>query len=107
MQAQDVHDDILRHHRIAARRLHLAERDLRQLRMIDDVLHAGRTAEHGFQVREGGQRVEVRMHEREVLDVLHVARIRPEANLQIGKLLAKRIGPRRRSADDVVQPNNQ
>ena len=88
MQAQDVHDDIFRHHRIAARRLHFAERDLRQFRMLDDVIHAGRAAEHGFQIREGGERVEIRMHECEVFDVAHVARIRPDANRQIGKLLA-------------------
>ena len=36
MQTQHVHDDVFRHHRIAARRLDLAERDLRQLRMLDE-----------------------------------------------------------------------
>ena len=60
-----------------------------------------------FKFGKAWQRVEIRMHEREVFDVSHVARIRPEANFQIGKLLAKRIGPRRRSADDVVQPDDQ
>ena len=84
MQAQDVHDDVLRHHRIAARRLDLAERDLRQLRMLDEALHAGRAAEHGFQVREGGKLVEIRMHEGEIFDVLHLAGIGPEANGRSG-----------------------
>ena len=36
----------------------------------DKVLHAGRPAEHRFQVREGGKHVEIRMHEREVFDVV-------------------------------------
>ena len=54
MKAQNMHDDVFRHHRIAARRLDLAERDLRQLWMIDKGFDAGRAAEHRFQIRKAG-----------------------------------------------------
>ncbi len=107
MQAQHVHDDIFRHHRIAAGRLHLAERDLRQFWMVDDVIHAGRAAEHGLQIREGGERVEIRMHEGEVFDVPHLARIRPDANRQIGKLFPERVAPCLRIADTFVQLDDE
>jgi len=107
MEAQDMHDDILRHHRIAARRLDLAERYLGQLRMIDEALHAGRTAEHGLQVGKGGKHAEVRVHEREVLDVLHLARVGPEAYRQIGDLLRERVTPRLGAADDLVQIDDE
>ena len=107
MEAQDVHDDVFRHHRIAARRLDLAERDLRQLRMLDECLHAGRAAEHGFQVREGGKLIEIRMHEGEVFDVLQLARIGPDANFQIGKLLLEGVAPCLRIADTLVQLDDE
>ena len=87
MQAQDVHHHILGHHGIAARRLDLAERHLRQLRMTDDVVDASRAAEHGFKTGKWRQRVEVGMHEGEILDPSGVARLRPEADLEIGKKL--------------------
>ena len=107
MEAQDVHDDVFRHHRIAARWFHLAERDLRQFRMLDEGLHAGRTAEHGFQVREGGKQVEIRMHEGEVFDVLQLARIGPDANWQIGKLLPECVAPCLGIADELVQVDDE
>src|SRR5437879_2691527 len=83
---------------IAAGRLHLAERDLRQPRMLDDVIDAGRAAEHGLQIREGGELVEIRMHEGEVVDVVQLARIRPDADWQIGNLLPERVAPSLRIA---------
>ena len=98
-----MHDDVFRYHRIAAWWFHLAERDLRQLRMLDDVLHAGRTAEHGLQVREGGKLVEIRMHDCEVFDVLKFAHIGPEANRQIGKLLLEGIAKCLGTTDDLIQ----
>ena len=107
MEAQNVHDDVFRHHRIAARRFHLAERDLRQFWMLDDVIHAGRAAEHGFQIREGGEQVEIRMHEGEVFDVLHLARIGPDANWQIGNLFPERVAPCLRIADTLVQLDDE
>jgi hypothetical protein len=107
MEAQDVHDDVLRHHRIAARRFHLAERDLRPFRMINKAFHPGRTAEHGSEVREGGKLVEIRMHEREVLDVLHLADIGPDANWQIGNLLLEGVMPCLGVADNLVQIDDE
>ena len=107
METQDVHDDIFRHHRIAARRFHFAKRDLRQFWMFDNVLHSGRAAEHGFQIREGGEQVEIRMHECEVFDVPHLARIRPDANWQIGNLLLERVAPCLRIADTLVQLDDE
>ena len=72
-----------------------------------NALHAGRTAEHGFQVREGGKLVEIRMHEREVFDVLQLARIGPEANRQIGKLLLECVAKCLGTADDLVQVDDE
>src|SRR5438045_6421312 len=107
MQTQNVHDHVFGHHRIAARRLYLAKRDLRQLAMLDDVVHAGLTAEHGFQIREGGERVEIRMHEREVFDAPHVARIGPDVDWKLRYLLAERVAPLLRIADTLVQFDDQ
>ena len=103
METQHMHDDILGHHRIAARRLHLAQRDLRQFGMLDDVIHPGRPAEHRLQIRKSRQPVEIRMHECEVFDLRHIARIGPDANRQVGHLLPERFAPRRRIADTLVQ----
>ena len=54
--------------------------------------------------RRGG--VEIRMHECEVFDVPHLARIRPDANRQIGNLLPERVAPFLRTAD-LVQIDDQ
>jgi hypothetical protein len=107
MKAQDMHDDVFRHHRIAAGRFHLAERHLWPLGMVDEALHAGRAAEHGLEVRKGRKLVEIRPHEGEELDVLHVAGIGPEAHRQIGKLLPERVAPRLGVADDLVQVDDE
>jgi hypothetical protein len=45
-----MHDDVVCHYRIAAQRLDLAQRGLRQLWMINKGLDPGRAAEHGFQI---------------------------------------------------------
>ncbi len=107
MQAQDVHDGVLRHHWISARGFDLAEGNFGQLRMLDEALHAGGTAEHGLQVREGGKLVEIRMHEGEVFDVLHIPGVGPEANGQIGNLLLEGIAEGLGTADDLVQIDDE
>src|SRR5436309_13928272 len=75
--------------------------------MIDKRVHSGRAAEHRFQIREGGERVEIRMHECEIFDVLYLAGIRPNANCQIGKLFLERLAPGRRVADMLVQLDDE
>ena len=52
MQTKNMHDDVFRHHGIAAGRLDLAERCIWQLWMVDKGFDPGRAAEHGFQIRK-------------------------------------------------------
>src|SRR3974377_1927531 len=69
METQNVHDDIFSHHWITAWRFHFTKWDLRQFWMFDKGLHSGRTAEHGFQIREYGKQVEIWVEEFNVVDV--------------------------------------
>jgi hypothetical protein len=103
MEAQHMHDDVFRHHRVAAWRLDLAERNLRQPRMVDERLDAGRAAEHRLQFWEDRQRIEIGMHEGEVFDIRQLAGIGPDADFQIGELLREGFAPRRRVADTLVE----
>ena len=70
--------------------------------MPDERLDPGRTAEHGFQIREHGKRVKIRVHEREIFDIRRIARLGPDTNLQIGKLFAERVALRPGVADMFV-----
>ena len=107
MKAQHMHDDIFGHHRIAAWRLHLAERDLWQFRMIDKRLDPSRAAKHRFQIRKYRQRVKIGMHKGEVFNIRQLARIWPNANFEIGKLFGKGVAPRLRVADAPVEIDEQ
>jgi hypothetical protein len=64
-------------------------------------------AEHGSQVGKGRKQVEIRMHEGEVLDVLHLSDIGPDANGQIGKLSLERVTKCLSTADDLVQVDDE
>src|SRR5262249_16894468 len=70
-------------------------------------VHTGRPAEHDLQVREGRQRVEIRVHEREVFDVLQVIHLRPDANGKLGDLFLERVAPCLRIADPLVEFNEK
>jgi hypothetical protein len=103
MKAQHVHDDVLRHHRITARRLHLAERGLRQFGMVDKGVYACRAAEHRLQIGKCGKRVEIRMHEGEIFNIRHLSRIGPDANFQVWQLFGEGVAPGFRIADTLVE----
>ena len=107
MKAQYVHDDVFGHHRIAARRLHFAERHLRQFGMVDKRLDTGRAAEHRFQIGEYRQRVEIGVHEGEILDIRQPSRIGPDTNFQLGELFRKGVAPRFRVADTLVEIDDE
>jgi len=107
MKPQYVHDDVFGHHRIAACRLDLAEPGLRQLRVTGELLDARRAGEHGLQLRECRQTVEIRTHEGEIFNVRGVPRLRPDANFEIGELLRERVAPGRRGADDFVEIDDE
>src|ERR1700735_4266301 len=107
MKTKDMHDDVFRHHRIAAWRLDLAQRRLRQLWMINEGLDPGRATEHGFQIRKTGKRIEIGMHEGEIFDVRQLSRIRPNADFQIGKLCLERVAPCLGVADMLVEINDE
>ena len=69
MQTKNMHDDVFRHHGIAAGRLDLAERCIWQLWMVDKGLDPGRAAEHGFQIRKDREGIEVGMDKGEIFDI--------------------------------------
>ena len=69
MQTKNMHDDVFRHHGIAAGRLDLAERCIWQLWMVDKGFDPGRAAEHGFQIRKDRERIAVGMHKGEIFDI--------------------------------------
>ncbi len=103
MKTKHVHDDVLRHHRIAAWRLDLAERGVGELGMLDKRLDPSRAAEHGFQVREGRKGIEIGMHEGEVFDIRDVAGLGPDADFKVGELFAERVAPCLGVADMFVE----
>jgi hypothetical protein len=47
------------------------------------------------------------MHEGEVFDVPHLARIRPDADGQLGDLFLERVAPCLRIADTLVQLDDE
>jgi hypothetical protein len=108
MQAQHMHDDVFGHHRIAARRLDLAERRLWQSGVVDECLDPSRAAEHRLEVGQRRDRVEVRPHECEIGDFGRVPDIGEDADLQLRQQLGERVAPALRSADLVrIQPIDQ
>src|SRR5207244_34983 len=82
-------------------------RDLRQLRVVDKRLDAGRAAEHRLQVRKRGQSVEIGMHEREILDIRQFTRFGPDANFEIGKAFGEGVAPGFRVADTLVEIDDE
>ena len=107
MKTQHVHDNVFRHHRIAARRLDLAERGFGKLGMPDKGLHPSRAAEHGFQVWEGRKGIEIGMHEGKVFDIRTVAGLGPDADFKIGELFAEHIAPCLGIADMFVEIDDE
>jgi hypothetical protein len=61
MQRKNLHDDVFRHHGIAAGRLDLAERCIWQLWMVEKGLDPGRAAEQVSDSRDR-EGIEVGMH---------------------------------------------
>src|SRR5919198_5367007 len=102
-----MHDDVFGHHRVAARWLDLAERRLRQFRMMDKGLDPGRAAEHRLQIRQFGKRIEIGPDEGEVFDILNLAGLRPDADVELGKLRREIVAPSLRITDLSVEIDDQ
>ena len=75
--------------------------------MPDEGIDPGGPAEHRLQVWEGRQLVEIRMHEREIVDVRQIAGLRPDSNFQVWQLLLERIAPGRPVADMLVEIDDE
>src|SRR5882762_3322550 len=75
--------------------------------MPNEGLDPGGTAEHGFQIRKNGKRIEIGMHEGEIFDIRQLSRVRPNADLQIGKLFPERVAPCLGVADMFVEINDE
>jgi hypothetical protein len=103
VQPQHVHDRVFGHHRVATRRLDLAERHLRQIRVVDERLNAGRAAEHRLQVRQRRDCVEIRPDERQIFYVVEVVGLREDADFEVGQLLGEIVAPLPRVADLPVE----
>jgi hypothetical protein len=75
--------------------------------MVDKGLDPGGAAEHGFQIRKRGKRIEIGMHESEIFDIRQVSRLGPKANFRAGKLLRERVAPGLGVADMFVEINDE
>src|ERR1700676_529023 len=75
--------------------------------MPDKRLYPGRAAEHGFQIRKVGKRIEIGMHKGEIFDIPQLARIGPNANFQIRKLFLERVAPCLGVADMFVEIDDE
>src|SRR5271165_307277 len=75
--------------------------------MLNEGLDPGRAAEHGFQIRKSGKNIEIGMHEGEIFDIRQLSRIRPNADLQMGKLFPERVAPCLGVADMFVEINDE
>src|SRR5262249_38893311 len=72
-----------------------------------DILNPGGAAEHGLQVRERRQGVEVWMHERQIVDLRDAHRIGPEAELDLRQSRGEGLAPGVPTADAVKTDDQQ
>ena len=68
---------------------------------------AGRSAEHGLQIGEGGEGIEVRMHEGEIFDFGHVASFGPNTHFNVRQVLLQRLTPSLCGADVLIEADDE